>query len=182
MSRVNSLFVPKVRMIFQLNRLFSIMSTYKLGIMRFNHYIFVYSYTHGKHKTVCDFNECPCRLFVVRHSRHICDRIITIGIKHHLIVLAVNYIWFHCLTSQLGPLFPILTLQWRHNGLDSVSNHQPHDCLLICLFRRRWKKTPKLRVTGLCVGNSPVAGEFPAQMASNAENVSIWWRHHGHLT
>ena len=30
-------------------------------------------------------------------------------------------------------------------------------------------KTPKLRVTGLCVGNSPVTGEFPAQMASNAE-------------
>ena len=28
------------------------------------------------------------------------------------------------------------------------------------------------------VGNSPVTGEFPAQMASNAENVSIWWRHH----
>ena len=21
-------------------------------------------------------------------------------------------------------------------------------------------------------------GEFPAQMASNVENVSIWWRHH----
>ena len=36
----------------------------------------------------------------------------------------------------------------------------------------------KLRVTGLCVGNSPVTGDFPAQMASNAENVSIWWRHH----
>ena len=30
----------------------------------------------------------------------------------------------------------------------------------------------------LCVGNSPGTGEFPAQMASNAENVSIWWRHH----
>ena len=28
-------------------------------------------------------------------------------------------------------------------------------------------------------GNSPGTGEFPAQMASNAENVSIWWRHHG---
>ena len=38
--------------------------------------------------------------------------------------------------------------------------------------------TSKLRVTGLCVGNSPRTGEFPAQMASNAENVSIWWRHH----
>ena len=41
------------------------------------------------------------------------------------------------------------------------------------------KKTSKLRVTGLCVGNSPVAGEIPAQRASYAENVSIWWRHHG---
>ena len=28
------------------------------------------------------------------------------------------------------------------------------------------------------VGNSPEAGKFPAQMASNAENVSIWWRQH----
>ena len=36
-----------------------------------------------------------------------------------------------------------------------------------------------LRVTGLCVGNSPGTCEFPAQMVSNAENVSIWWRHHG---
>ena len=35
------------------------------------------------------------------------------------------------------------------------------------------------RVTGLCEGNSPVTGEFPAQMATNAENVSTWWRHHG---
>ena len=43
------------------------------------------------------------------------------------------------------------------------------------------KKTSKLRVTGLCAGNSPETGEFPAQMASNAENVSIWWRHHDTL-
>ena len=70
------------------------------------------------------------------------------------------------------------TLQWRHNRHDSVSNHQPHDCLLTRLFRRRSKKTSKLRVTGLCAGNSPGNGEFPAQMASNAENVSIWLRNH----
>ena len=31
---------------------------------------------------------------------------------------------------------------------------------------------------GTCAGNSPGTGEFPAQIASNAENVSIWWRHH----
>ena len=46
-------------------------------------------------------------------------------------------------------------LWWRHNDHDSVSNHQPHECLLNRLFRRRSKKTSKLRVTGLCVGNSP---------------------------
>ena len=46
------------------------------------------------------------------------------------------------------------TLHWRHNDHDGVSNHQPHGCLLNHLFRRRSKKTPKLRVTGLCAGNS----------------------------
>ena len=70
------------------------------------------------------------------------------------------------------------SLQWRHNGRDSVSNHQPYHCLLNRLFRGRSKKTSKLRVTGLCVGNSPVTGEFPAQKAGNAENVFIWRRHH----
>ena len=46
----------------------------------------------------------------------------------------------------------IKLLQWRHNGRDSVSNHQPHACLLNRLFRRRSKKTSKLRVTGLLRG------------------------------
>ena len=43
-------------------------------------------------------------------------------------------------------------------------------------IRRRSKKTWKLRVTGLCVDRGPV--NFPAQIASYAENVSICWRHH----
>ena len=78
----------------------------------------------------------------------------------------------HFMTVLIKPL------RWRHNGRDSVSYHQPHDCLFNRLLRRRSKKKSKLRVTGLCVGNSPGTGEFPAQMTSNAENVSIWWRHH----
>ena len=45
------------------------------------------------------------------------------------------------------------TLQWRHNERDGVLNHQLHNCLLKRLFRRRLKKTPKLRVTGLSEGN-----------------------------
>ena len=63
------------------------------------------------------------------------------------------------------------SLMWRHNGCDGVANHKFYDCLLNRLFRS--KKTPKLRVTGLCPGNSPVTGEFPAQMASNAENIFL---------
>ena len=39
----------------------------------------------------------------------------------------------------------LLPLQWRHNSRDGVSNHQPHDCLLNRLFRRRYKKTSKHR-------------------------------------
>ena len=35
-----------------------------------------------------------------------------------------------------------------------------------------------IKTPGICEGNSPVTGEFPTQRASNAENVSIWWRHH----
>ena len=67
----------------------------------------------------------------------------------------------------------LVPLLCRHNGCDVVSNHQPHGCLLNRSFTRRPKKTSKLCVTGLCAGNSPETGEFPAQMASNAENVSI---------
>ena len=35
-----------------------------------------------------------------------------------------------------------------------------------------------LHVTGLWEGNTPVTSEFPAQRASNAENISFWWWHH----
>ena len=70
------------------------------------------------------------------------------------------------------------SLQWRQNEHDGVSNHWSLDCLPNCLSRPRSKKISKLCVTGLCEGNSPVTGELPAQRASNAENVSIWWCHH----
>ena len=83
----------------------------------------------------------------------------------------------HCHTGKIYYLnrkwpmtqWPTYTFQLRHNERDGISNHQPHDCLLNLLFRRRSKKTSKLRGTGLCAGNSPVTDEFPAQRASNAE-------------
>ena len=70
-----------------------------------------------------------------------------------------------------------VSLQWRTNWHYCISNHQPYNCLLNCLFCHRSMKTSKLHIIGLCVGNLPVTAEFPAQMASNAENVSIWLPH-----
>ena len=62
-----------------------------------------------------------------------------------------------------------MELQWHHNGRCGVSN--PNICLLNRFFGHRAKKTSKLLVTGLCVGNSLVTDEFAAQMACNAEKM-----------
>ena len=73
------------------------------------------------------------------------------------------------------------SLQWHHNERDGVSHHRRIDCLLNRLFRRRsnWNM---VRVTGpLIEGNPPLTSGFPSRRASNADNVSIWWRHHVRL-
>ena len=87
----------------------------------------------------------------------------------------------HRSSSDEGIWLVRSVLQWCHNKHDGISNHWHHDCLLNHLLRGISKKTPELHITGLCEGNSLVAGELPAQRASNMENVSIWWRHHGNF-
>ena len=79
---------------------------------------------------------------------------------------------YHPYTVTWTIIYP---LQWLHIERDVVSNHRCLDCLLKHLSWRRSNKTSKLRISGLCEGNSPVTSEFPSQRASNAENVSIWW-------
>ena len=89
------------------------------------------------------------------------------------VVIIHALLWFGRVTHILH-----CSLQLRHNERGGVSNHRRLHCLLNYCFRRTSRKTPKLRVTGLCVGNSLVTGEFFAQKASNAENVSIWRCHY----
>ena len=120
------------------------------------HCAFLFQYRHTPHLSLCSHwsagrqnHGYRGKCYAQQTQRHFCNH--------------------HCLLK---------TLRWRHNDHAGVSNHQPHGCLLNRLFRRKPKKTSKLRVNGLCAGNSPGTGEFPAQMASYAENVSIWWRHH----
>ena len=69
-------------------------------------------------------------------------------------------------------------LLWRNNGCDAVSNHQPHDCLLICLFWRRSKKHQSSASLAFVRGIHRWPVHSRTKRASNAENVSIWWRHH----
>ena len=72
------------------------------------------------------------------------------------------------------------TLRWRHNGCDSVSNHQPYDCLLNHLFRRRSKKTSKLRVASFYVGihqgpvNSPHKWPVTRKMFLFDDVIMTW--------
>ena len=120
-------------------------------------------------------NVTRSQVWPVNSTKNCCKHITTLQI--YTIIYFRNYWGRRWLPAkwQRG----LCVLQWRHNGRYGVSNRQHHNDLLNRLFRRRSKKTSKLDATGLCGGNSPVTGEFPAQMASNAENVCIWWRHHG---
>ena len=67
-----------------------------------------------------------------------------------------------------------MTLQWAWWRFKSPASRL-FIVLLKRLLRRRSKNASKIRVTGLCAGNSPGTRK---QRASNAENFSIWWRHH----
>ena len=74
---------------------------------------------------------------------------------NHIIFLRTQLIiyrfrWNNWPNNKRQAILPLLTLQWRHNERDGVSNHQPHACLLHRLFRRRSKKTSKPRATWLC--------------------------------
>ena len=66
-----------------------------------------------------------------------------------------------------------ITLQWRHDERYVISNTSV--TIVYSTVYSGIKKPSKLRVFGLCAVNSPVTGEFPAQMVSNAENASFWW-------
>ena len=113
-------------------------------------------YFEGFHKSKISMSEIEDTFSLIRHGQHLH------GTLRRRTLLA----------------FTDTSLQWRHNGPHGVPNHQPRHCLPNRLFGRRSKKTSKLRATGLCAGNSALTGEFPAQMASNAENDYIWSRHH----
>ena len=103
------------------------------------------------------------------HINVLCNQNGSIGLSHN------RFETIHIPIKLFIAVFNItVTSQWARWRLKSPATPfftQP-------FIQAQIKITQKLRVTGLCAGNSPVTDEFPAQMANNAENVSIWWRHH----
>ena len=92
------------------------------------------------------------------------------------LLISTNPIWQPNRVKILNLLIRLITMtsSWTQLRLKSPASRlftQP-------FIQSRIKKPIKaLRHWPLC-GNSPVTCKFPAQMASNAKNVSIWWRHH----
>ena len=78
------------------------------------------------------------------------------------------------------PVCSVHAIQWRHNERKGVSNHRHLECLLNRMFRCGSKKISKLHVTGPLWGELTGHRWIPLIRASNAENVSIWWRYHGY--
>ena len=86
-------------------------------------------------------------------------------------VFIISVIWFHYNDVTMSAMAsqstnPTIVYSSVYRGTD----------------RKKPSKAPR---RGFCAGSSPVSCEVPAQRASNAENVSIWWRHHvyqQHLT
>ena len=156
------------------------------------HYERLYNHNKAKHnKTVCIFLGIYCNVQISK--QHYGPSSAMLPLLQNMLIHNVRFKEANLSNKVMGPYYMHridrwltaiklhqiwYTLQWRHNGCDSVSNHQPQDRLLNRLLRRRSKKTSKLRVTGLWTGNSSGTDELPAQMASNAEKVSIWWRHY----
>ena len=61
--------------------------------------------------------------------------------KHWPVCLHVNIDKNDISMSMRLACFRDRSSEWRHNEHDGVSNHQPRNCLLNLLFRRRSKKT-----------------------------------------
>ena len=71
-----------------------------------------------------------------------------------------------------------IVLQWRHNERDGVSNHQPRDCLLNCLFKAQIKENIKASRHWALWGEFTGDRWIPHTKGSDVENISSPWRHH----
>ena len=73
---------------------------------------------------------------------------------------------------------------WGNRGTNMIASKTSQSCLrAVDRLTAWWRHQMEIfsALLAIYAGNSPVTGEFPVQRASNAENISIWWRHHDNL-
>ena len=73
---------------------------------------------------------------------------------------------------------PDISLQWRHNDVTSPASQLFAEPFIQAQIKENIKAPRHWPLWGEFTGDRCI----PAQMASNAENVSICWRHHGLIT
>ena len=101
--------------------------------------------------------------------------------RAHCDVIVMNHRYLYISCWSIPSIDNMLPLQWRNSESDGLSNHRSPDCLLNRLFKRRWKTTSKLCVTGLCEGiqrrpvNSPHKGTVTRKMFP-FDYVIMWIR------
>ena len=83
-------------------------------------------------------------------------------------------------TTWRIPTENVVICHYNNVIMSAMASHIRSLTIVCSTVYSKWSstKTSKPRIIGLCEGNSPVADGFPAEKASNAEYVSIWWRHH----
>ena len=97
-----------------------------------------------------------------------------------------NYHWLHIKLSFWElPAQPVMTNLHYSDVIMGVMTSQITSLTVVYSTvysgtdQRKYQSSASLSfVRGI---HRPVTGEFPAQRASNAENISIWWRHHAKL-
>ena len=142
-------------------------------------------------------NNSQIHLFLKMISRGPCSTPETFGMWYR-VVFGTKWHRFHycCNLWWVQHIYCINTLDYKESD-DNMFNpilkenvpgrKYPTSCafaeqdLFNHLFRRRSKKTSKLRVTGLCEGNPSITSGLPSQRPSDVENASIWRCHHGPL-
>ena len=103
-------------------------------------------------------NDC-IHLTVVIELSNIWPRVAVLVKKTYMRYITVTSWWARwCLKSPTWPLFTEPLVQVQIKEIIKSPRHWP-----------LWGR------------NTPVTGESPAQRASKAGNVSIWWRHHEKL-
>ena len=114
--------------------------------------------------------------YIIQRSHLVCviDAVNT-PMQYQMIAILQTTFQVHFL---LQSIFILGLLQWRYNGCDGVSDHQPYHSLLNRLFRHRSKKTSNTTSLAFVWGIHRWLVNSPHKWQSNAENVPIWWRHH----